>query len=238
MSSVPEAVKKEEYKRKASYEEYRIDLDKVYYHKIIKAVNRYAQTPAGKLLDIACWDGSLAAQFLPGREVFGLEGNLAACESAKGKGIKAQAVDLEKELPFEDSFFDAIIAAEIIEHLYDTDFFLKEIYRILKSSGVLVMSIPNIACFSNRIAMLFGRYPRYAEYKAGGAGHIRVYTAPVLKQQLEENGFEVIYYAGCNLPMPMESKYIPNWIKRFAVTLGEFFPTISGQTIFAARKSR
>ena len=226
----------QEYKREASYGTYQIDLEKVYYHKIIKAVNTLSRDTRGKLLDIACWDGALAAQFLPEREVYGLEGNLSACEKAKGRGIHAQAVDLEKGLPFSDATFDCVIAAEIIEHLYDTDFFLREIHRILQPNGLVVMSIPNIACFSNRLALLFGKYPRYAEYRAGGAGHIRVYTAPILKSQLIENGFEVKYYAGCNLPMPMHSTFIPKWVKRLAAAIGEYFPNISGQTIIAAYK--
>ncbi len=84
--------------------------------------------------------------------------------------------------------------------------------------------------------MLFGKYPRYAEYKAGGAGHIRVYTAKVIKDQLIETGFDVVHYAGCNLPLPMHNRLIPKWIKKIAVNLGEYFPTISGQVILAGIK--
>lgn len=226
-----------EYEREASYEHYQIDLEKVYYQKIIRAVQKFSAHPQGKLLDIACWDGTLAAQFLPKREVYGLEGNLDACRRANEKGIKAQPVDLEKGLPFSNQMFDTVIAAEIIEHLYDTDAFLREIHRILQKGGLLMMSIPNMACFTNRIAMLFGKYPRYAEYRAGGAGHIRVYTAPVLKKQLQENGFQVVYYAGCNLPLPMHNPMIPKWLKRFAAQWGEYFPTLSGQTLLAAYRT-
>lgn len=226
----------QQYCREASYESYEIDLSKVYYGKIIGAVRRFSQDPHGKLLDIGCFDGTLACQFMAEREVYGIEGNIKACKRANEKGVKAFAVDLEKGLPFENEMFDSIIAAEIIEHIYDTDFFLQEIHRILKPQGILVMSIPNLACFANRVKLLFGGYPRYAEYKAGGAGHIRVYTAPIIRKQLTENNFHVIYLAGCNLPLPMHNPYIPRWIKKIAATVGEYFPTISGQVILAGRK--
>jgi SAM-dependent methyltransferase len=207
-----------EYHRSADYQNYAIDLSKVYYHRIVADVHRFAPTrgTARKLLDVGCYDGTLSAQFLPRWDVCGLEGDLKGAEKANRKGVKTTVHDLEKPFPFPAAAFDAVIAAEIIEHVYDTDRFLQEIKRVLADDGVLVMSIPNIACFTNRIRMLFGGYPRYAEYKAGGAGHIRVY----------------------NLPMPMESCWIPAWIKKIAVKGGDYFPTIAGQAILTARKSQ
>jgi len=226
----------QKYSRKVSYQDYKIDFDKVYYQKIIWAIRVFSSNPKGKLLDIGCWDGTLAAQLIAERECYGIEGNIEACKIANENGIRAQAVDVEKGLPFDKDFFDCVIAAEVIEHLYDTDFFLQEIRRVLTNKGMLVMSVPNIACFTNRITMLFGKYPRYAEYKAGGAGHIRIYTAKAIKDQLAENGFDVVYYAGCNLPLPMHNKLVPKWIKKIAVKLGDHFPTIAGQVILAGIK--
>ena len=132
--------------------------------------------------------------------------------------------------------FDCVIAAEVIEHVYDTDFFLQEIKRVLKAGGILVLSTPNIACLANRIGLLFGRYPRYAEYKAGGAGHIRVYTSTAIKDQILENGFEILRFAGCNLPLPMHNPRIPSFIKNLAVKGGDFFPGIAGQVVLTAKK--
>ncbi|MEI8345348.1 MAG: class I SAM-dependent methyltransferase [Candidatus Omnitrophota bacterium] len=117
----------QKFARTVSYESYQIDLSKVYYHKILRAVNRFSKNPTGRILDIGCWDGSLVAQFIGKRLCCGIEGNLAACRRANARGIEAQAVDMEEDLPFADGFFDCVIAAEVIEHVYDTDFFLREI---------------------------------------------------------------------------------------------------------------
>ena len=228
----------QKYSRKASYHDYTIDLNKVYYQRIVEDVRRLSVDPKGKLLDIGCFDGTLAAQFLPEREVYGIEGHKQACRKANEKGVKAHLSDLDKALPFENSLFDCVIAAEVIEHVYDTDFLLQEIRRVLKSDGVLVMSIPNLACLSNRIKMLFGGYPRYGEYRAGGAGHIRVYTAQVIKEQLIENGFDILHFVGCNLPLPMHSRLIPQWLKNIAIKGGDYFPGIAGQVIISGRKTQ
>ncbi|MEI8345349.1 MAG: hypothetical protein WCG06_04685 [Candidatus Omnitrophota bacterium] len=82
--------------------------------------------------------------------------------------------------------------------------------------------------------MLFGKYPRYAEYQAGGAGHIRIYTPNALKRQLLSNGLCIVQCVGCNTPMPMHAKFIPGWIKRTAAWAGDYFPGISGQAVLAA----
>lgn len=223
------------YKREASYTEYSIDLNKVYYQRIIREIRQAVPAASGKkILDVGCFDGGLASQFIPDYQVFGLEGDIQARETARGRGVHAVLHDLEKPFPFADNEFDGLIAAEIIEHVYDTDFFLREIRRVLKKDGTLVMSIPNIACLSNRIKMLFGGYPRYAEYKAGGAGHIRVYTANAIRSQLIENGFKIHRFVGCNLPMPMHHKAVPVWLKKLAVKGGDFFPGIAGQVIITA----
>jgi len=37
--------------------------------------------------------------------------------------------DVSRGIPFDDEFFDAVWAEELIEHLQDTDHFLREVYR-------------------------------------------------------------------------------------------------------------
>jgi 2-polyprenyl-3-methyl-5-hydroxy-6-metoxy-1,4-benzoquinol methylase len=227
---------KSAYPRTASYEEYAIDLNKVYYRRIMGEIRRLSAPKPRKLLDIACFDGTLASQFLNDFEVHGVEGDIKACARAVEKGVRAANHDLDKGLPFPDKMFDSVIAAEIIEHVYDTDKFLMEIARVLKPGGILVLSTPNIACLSNRLRLLIGAYPRYAEYKAGGAGHIRIYTATAIKNQVADNGFNVIKFAGCNLPLPMHNRLIPSWLKTIAIRGGDWFPGIAGQVVLSAQK--
>jgi 2-polyprenyl-3-methyl-5-hydroxy-6-metoxy-1,4-benzoquinol methylase len=226
------------YEREASYDKYAIDLDKAYYRRILEEVRR--NTPGSgvrRVLDIGCFDGTLVSQLAPEWDTYGIEGHQAASQEANKKGVKTSNADLDKGLPFEAAFFDCVIAAEIIEHVYDTDRFLTEIRRVLKPGGLLVLSTPNIASLTNRLLLLLGKYPRYAEYRAGGAGHIRIYTSYAIRDQIRENGFEVLKFAGCNLPLPMHAKWVPGWLKKFAVAGGDYFPGLAGQVVITARKS-
>ena len=62
-------------------------------------------------------------------------------------------------LPYKNASFDAIICTEVLEHLFDLDLILKEMRRVLKRTGVLVISLPNEITLDNRIRCLFGTYP-------------------------------------------------------------------------------
>jgi SAM-dependent methyltransferase len=46
-------------------------------------------------------------------------------------------------LPFEDKFFDVIVSFETIEHIKNYKKFIKEVSRVLKKNGVLILSTPN-----------------------------------------------------------------------------------------------
>jgi len=76
------------------------------------------------------------------------------------KDQKVDIVDLnECKLPYEDNFFDAITFTEVIEHLEDHRKILKEINRVLKKDGVLVVTTPNILNLKSRVRFfLIGFY--------------------------------------------------------------------------------
>jgi len=55
--------------------------------------------------------------------------------------------------------FDVVFANQVIGHLYETDLFLKEIYRMLKNGGYTIISTPNLAGFHNIFSLIFGKQP-------------------------------------------------------------------------------
>lgn len=56
-------------------------------------------------------------------------------------------------LPFADDEFDCVLIVDIIEHLHDDDGFMREVYRVLKPGGLLILNAPNIK--SNSLLMRF-----------------------------------------------------------------------------------
>ena len=63
-----------------------------------------------------------------------------------------------KNLPYEDNYFDAVIICETLEHLnFNPLPIIQEMNRILKPEGLLYVAMPNIARINNRVKLIMGR---------------------------------------------------------------------------------
>ncbi len=95
------------------------------------------------------------------------------------------------EFPYPDGFFDVVLFCEVLEHLvYDPMFTLRNIHRVLKKDGVLIVTTPNVARYQNVERMLNGEniYDPYSGYGAYGR-HNREYTRDELHRLLAQFGF-------------------------------------------------
>jgi 2-polyprenyl-3-methyl-5-hydroxy-6-metoxy-1,4-benzoquinol methylase len=72
--------------------------------------------------------------------------------------IECTKVDITKAFPYPDSFFDLIIAIEVSEHILDHETFFGETGRILKPTGKLYLSTPNVLSMKSRMQFLFSGY--------------------------------------------------------------------------------
>jgi SAM-dependent methyltransferase len=50
--------------------------------------------------------------------------------------------DLNNDLPLEDSYFDTVLASDVLEHIHEPKKFISEIARILKPEGYLILGVP------------------------------------------------------------------------------------------------
>ncbi|HWO08031.1 MAG TPA: methyltransferase domain-containing protein [Polyangiaceae bacterium] len=71
------------------------------------------------------------------------------------RDIIIRKADLNQPLPEEDGALDAVLALEVIEHLENPRAFLREIARVLKPGGSLVLSTPNIVTFGSKLRFAF-----------------------------------------------------------------------------------
>src|SRR6185437_2440126 len=112
-----------------------------------------------RVLDVGCLGGQIS-QLIHDRnnEVIGIEANPKAAEVARSRGIQVLEANVEDGFPCETASFDAVCAAEIVEHLYDTKTFFQEAARVLKPRGVFVFTTPNLNSLGNRIRVARGGY--------------------------------------------------------------------------------
>lgn len=109
------------------------------------------------VLDLGCRDGTLTKYFIEGNRVIGLDIDKEALSMCKEKlGIETVWHDVNEILPFENSSFDVVVAAELLDHIYYPPFLIKEIRRILKKNGYFIGSVPNALYIKNRLKFLKG----------------------------------------------------------------------------------
>lgn len=78
-----------------------------------------------------------------------------AVEIAKRNGFDARVHDFSERFDFPDNSFNKAICLEVLEHLFDPLFCIREIYRVLKPDGKIIASVPNSGYFRWRAGMLF-----------------------------------------------------------------------------------
>jgi 2-polyprenyl-3-methyl-5-hydroxy-6-metoxy-1,4-benzoquinol methylase len=151
--------------------------------------------PAGPLLDVGCYDGQLTAQVVaPPDQVVGVDVAHAALHAAAQRGITAVRAQVEAPLPFQDGSFATVLAAEVIEHVFDTQAVIAGFARVVRPGGWVVITTPNLVALSGRAQLLLGRSPHNVEFDAGPgtSGHIRYFTFDTLELLLRRAGLQPI----------------------------------------------
>lgn len=177
--------------------------------RVVRVLELASTLAAEKLLDIGCGNGSMTVALkerLGCKAAFGIEISPEGAQQAKEKGIDCYSLNVdESPLPFEDNSISAVYAGEILEHLYDPDNLLDEIYRVLDPSGFAIIDVPNLGWWVDRVSLLFGYQPMSTETSLnfgsagklflssvpGGGGHLRIWTVAAFKEILRLHGFRI-----------------------------------------------
>ena len=118
-------------------------------------------------LDIGCGSGEMMEVLNSfGSRTFGIDFS-KAIEICKKK-LAANQADLDTGIKFDDDQFDVVWAGDVLEHVFDPMYLLKEIRRVLKKDGCLFFSIPNDLHISKRILTLLGGSYQHSAYKIRG----------------------------------------------------------------------
>jgi len=143
--------------------------------KIIKYfIKKYGKP--GSLLDIGCGTGITLLELKDSFEVFGVDSSKIALEFCKKRGLKNLKLSPAEKLPFKDESFDNILALDMLEHT-DDELVLKEIYRVLKKDGTLIVTVP-------ALQMLWTKHDEIFQHK-------RRYNKKELKEKLIKYNFKI-----------------------------------------------
>jgi 2-polyprenyl-3-methyl-5-hydroxy-6-metoxy-1,4-benzoquinol methylase len=111
---------------------------------------------------------------------------------AAERGLRPVRGQVEQGLPFGSETFATVIAAELIEHVFDTQALVDELARVLRRGAWLVLTTPNLVGLSGRAQLFLGRSPHNVEFDAapGTAGHIRYFTFDTLELVMRRAGLQ------------------------------------------------
>jgi 2-polyprenyl-3-methyl-5-hydroxy-6-metoxy-1,4-benzoquinol methylase len=186
------------------------------------------------LADIGCNRGQLPfylRELFPRANIYGVDDYLT---DAWNNVFNYRGADIAESLPFEDASMDTVFALEVLEHMVDTDRFLDECRRILKPSGWLILSTPNICGWRNRIRVPLGKYPEGLEYKTF-VHHVRLYNTPTLRTHLSERGFQSIGITSVQM-LPEGAIEHSRPLQRISDALSRAFPTLGMNLMAWAQK--
>lgn len=210
-------------------------------HRLVKIIKIIMDNKPNKILDIGCGDGLLLSNIknvLPEADLYGID-----VYDTKIKEIQIMASDITQGVPYKKNKFDCVVLGEVIEHLPDPDFILKEIRRVLKRNGILILSTPNLVSWANRILVPIGVQPLFTETSTeknlgrffsilgqGGKvqGHLKIFTHKSLEEILKKEKFQI------------ENKYGVTFFFPFPISLVDRFFTnfisLSSGLLFVCKK--
>src|SRR4030043_2460626 len=164
---------------------------------------RFGQDPV--LLDLGCGDCKFTYDLMATLNTYNVitvDAVDVRVSYAENNGWKSIKADLNRVLPIESNSVDVIHAGDVIEHLNDTDIFIKEIKRVLDPGGYAIISTPNLASWHNIIALTLGKQPLtcmvsdeiiISEIEADKdmPKHRRIFTFDGLRKLIEFHGLKI-----------------------------------------------
>jgi 2-polyprenyl-3-methyl-5-hydroxy-6-metoxy-1,4-benzoquinol methylase len=150
---------------------------------------------AQRVLDVGCGAGGLGAALKAERgcEVHGLEVFPEAAEQARELLDGALCLDLDTldEVPAELGTFDAIVFADVLEHLRDPAGVIRTLLPALAEDGAIILSIPNVKHWTVICPLLVHDSWSYEDAGLLDRTHVHFFTAHDVVAMLAGLGFEV-----------------------------------------------
>jgi len=145
----------------------------------------------GRILDIGCGSYPYFLAHTSFAEKFAIDQIPLPQQTAAELRIESFTLDLEikPRLPFQDNFFEAVTLLAVVEHLDPAHMaaLFKEIYRVIKPSGQVILTTP--AAWSDGLLKFMARINLVSAEEIHE--HAYAYTLPLLGWYFGQAGFEM-----------------------------------------------
>ena len=191
--------------------------------------------PGSRVLELGCATGYMGKVLAREKDcqVVGLEIDAEAitqCEGTYERTVVANLSD-PNSIDWEAlGDFDAIIASAVLEHIVDPETVLRLAASQLRSPGVVVVNLPNIAHWTIRKELLLGHWV-YTDYGILDRTHLRFYTPQSARELFHVCNLHVdrIRYTYGPRPFPLKAASVFLGGRRFRDSVCERYPALFGQ---------
>jgi len=163
------------------------------YSGVNDAVLSYVPISANRILDVGCGTGTFGEVLRRAREreVVGITYSREEADLAEKRLTAVYCADLNNFDLTTLGRFDCVVMSHVLEHLYRPDEFLKQVRNILEPNGAIVVALPNVVVWWQRVQFLLGRW-RYTDWGILDRTHFRFFDLCSSAELLGEAGYEVV----------------------------------------------
>jgi len=193
-----------------------------------------------QILDVGCGEGYLAQELVErGNHVTGVE-TLPPQEVSQKLDtyIKANLIEglenVRKQV--EGKRFDKAVFLDLLDRVPHPEILLRDAHQLIKESGQLLITVPNVANFTVRLALLLGRF----EYQDRGIldrSHLRFFTRKSIRRMVEQSGYSIVRQDMTVIPLevlfPLKpDHFLMRLMHGLLVGATKCFPGLLGYQVF------
>ena len=154
--------------------------------------SRESPESARRILDVGCGSGALGAsirQRSPAT-VTGITFSSEEAAIASKRLDKVCVEDLNAFDPGALGVFDVILCSHVLEHLHHPERLLSLLRKCIAPGGILIVALPNVLFWKQRLEFLFGRF-QYSEGGIMDGTHYRFYDWKEAAELIRRGGYKI-----------------------------------------------
>jgi SAM-dependent methyltransferase len=123
-------------------------------------LDRVGLPPDARILDAGCGSGRMLDELCARGDVIGVDADAGAVAATRRRGHATQRCAVER-MPFPDASFDLVTCLDVIEHTPDDRRTLRELRRVTRPGGTLLVTVPAYQALWSAHDVVNGHYRRY-----------------------------------------------------------------------------